>query len=152
MPPIVEQPQYNLLARKRVEVEYRPLYEDPGIGLTTFSPLASGILTGKYLEGIPEGSRLEEFPTLRQWLEESGLLGEKVMEKVRKFKKLADELGVSMSQLAIAWILKNERVTSVILGVSSLEQFKENMGALKAKELLTDDVLKKIDEIFPVEE
>jgi len=74
------------------------------------------------------------------------------MEKVRIFKKLADELGVSMTQLAIAWILKNERVTSVILGVSSLEQFEENMGALKAKELLTDDVLKKIDKIFPVED
>ncbi len=152
MPPIVEQPQYNLLVRKRVEVEYRPLYEDPGIGLTTFSPLASGILTGKYLEGIPEGSRLEEFPTLRQWLEESGLLGKDVMEKVRRFKNLADEMGVSMSQLAIAWILKNERVTSVILGVSSLEQFEENMGALKVKELLTDDVMKRIDEIFPVED
>ncbi len=152
MPPIVEQPQYNLLTRKRVEVEYMPLYQEPGIGLTTFSPLASGILTGKYLEGIPEGSRLKEFPTLRQWMEESGLLSNEVMEKVRRFKGIADELGVSMSQLAIAWVLKNERVTSVILGVSSLEQFDENLKALQVKEMLTQDVMKRIEEIFPIEE
>ncbi len=150
MPPIVEQPQYNLLVRRRVEVEYAPLYEDPGIGLTTFSPLASGILAGKYIEGIPRGSRLEEFPTLKQWLEESGLLGEEAMERVRKFRELAEEMGVSMVQLAIAWILKNEKVTSVILGVSSLEQFEENLGALEVKQHLTDDVMKKLDEIFPV--
>ncbi len=151
MPPIVEQPQYNLLVRRRVEVEYAPLYEDPGIGLTTFSPLASGILAGKYIEGIPRGSRLEEFPTLKQWLEESGLLGEEAMERVRKFRELAEEMGVTMVQLAIAWILKNEKVTSVILGVSSLEQFEENLGALEVKQHLTDDVMKKLDEIFPVD-
>ncbi len=152
MPPIVEQPQYNLLVRKRVEVEYAPLYQEPGIGLTTFSPLASGILTGKYLEGIPEGSRLEEFPTLRQWLEENGLLGEEVMKRVRKFKSLANELGVSMSQLAIAWILKNEKVTSVILGVSSIEQFEENLKAIQIKDMLTEDILRKIEDIFPIED
>ncbi len=148
MPPIVEQPQYNLLVRDRVEREYLPLYEEPGIGLTTFSPLASGILTGKYLEGIPEGSRLDMFPSLREFLEEEGLLADDVMEKVRKFGKIAEEMGVSMSQLAIAWILKNPRVSSVILGVSSPEQLKENLRASEVKDMLTQEVMEKIEEIF----
>ncbi len=150
MPPIVEQPQYNLLVRRRVEVEYEPLYKDPGIGLTTFSPLASGILTGKYLQGIPKGSRLDEYPTLKQSLEERGLLGKEVMEKLIQFRSLADEMGVGMSQLAIAWILKNQRVSSVILGVSSISQFEENLKAVEVKNMLTQEILERIERIFPL--
>ena len=148
MPPIVEQPQYNMLVRERVEKEYAPLYEDPGIGLTTFSPLASGILTGKYNDGIPKGSRLDRFPQLRKHLEESGILSEKTFEKLKKLQKIADDLEAKMSQLAIAWVLKNEHVTSVILGVSSIEQFEENLKALEVKEKLTEDVMKEIESIL----
>ncbi len=146
MPPIVEQPQYNLLVRERVEKEYKKLYEDPGIGLTTFSPLASGILTGKYNEGIPKGSRLDLLPDLRKHLEESGILSEKTFKKLQKLQKIADELGVSMSQLAIAWVLKNENVSSVILGVSRLEQLEENLKAVEVKDMLDDEVMEKIEE------
>jgi len=148
LPPIVEQPQYNMLVRERVEKEYAPLYEDPGIGLTTFSPLASGVLTGKYNEGIPKGSRLDLMPELRKHLEESGILSEKTFEKLRKLQKIADSLGAKLSQLAIAWVLKNEHVTSVILGVSKLEQLEENLKALEIKERLTEDIMREIDEVL----
>jgi len=148
LPPIVEQPQYNMLVRKRVEDEYKPLYEDPGIGLTTFSPLASGILTGKYNNGIPKGSRLDRFPALRKHLEETGILNEKIFDKLKKIQKIADELGATMSQLAIAWVLKNERVSSVILGVSKIEQLEENLKALDIKDKLTDDVMEELNKIL----
>ncbi len=148
MPPIVEQPQYNMLVRERVEREYLPLYGDPGIGLTTFSPLASGILTGKYNNGIPKGSRLDLYPNLRKHLEEKGILSGKTFEKLRKIQKMADELGVKMSQLAIAWVLKNEHVSSVILGVSSLEQLEENLKAIEVEEKLTSDVMEELERIL----
>ncbi len=148
LPPIVEQPQYNMLVRDRVEKEYQQLYEDPGIGLTTFSPLASGILTGKYNHGIPKGSRLDRFPELRKHLEETGILSEKIFEKLEGIQSLANELGASMSQLAIAWILKNKHVSSVILGVSSIEQLEENLKAADVKKRLSDDIMRKIDEIL----
>jgi len=148
LPPIVEQPQYNMLVRERVEKEYAPLYEDPGIGLTTFSPLASGVLTGKYNEGIPKGSRLDLMPELRKHLEESGILSEKTFEKLRKLQKIADSFGAKLSQLAISWVLKNEHVTSVILGVSKLEQLEENLKALEIKEQLTEDIMREIGEVL----
>ncbi len=148
MPPIVEQPQYNMLVRERVEREYLPLYRNPGIGLTTFSPLASGILTGKYNNGIPKGSRLDLYPNLRKHLEEKGILSGKTFEKLRKIRKMADELGVKMSQLAIAWVLKNEHVSSVILGVSSLEQLEENLKAIEVEEKLTSDVMEELERIL----
>ncbi len=148
LPPIVEQPQYNMFVRERVENEYLPVYEDPGIGLTTFSPLASGILTGKYNNGIPEGSRLAKYEGLRKHLEEKGLLSEKTFEKLQKIQKIADDVGASMSQLAIAWVLKNENVTSVILGVSNENQLAENLKAAEVKERLTDDVMEEIDRIL----
>ena len=148
MPPIVEQPQYNMLVRERVEREYLPLYRNPGIGLTTFSPLASGILTGKYNNGIPKGSRLDLYPNLRKHLEEKEILSEKTFEKLRKIRKMADELGVKMSQLAIAWVLKNEHVSSVILGVSSLEQLEENLKAIEVEEKLTSDVMEELERIL----
>jgi aryl-alcohol dehydrogenase-like predicted oxidoreductase len=148
MPPIVEQPQYNMFVRERVEKEYAPLYEKYGMGLTTYSPLASGLLSGKYNNGIPEGSRLATFPQVRKWLEEGGLLNEKTFEKLRKLQKIADQLGASLPQLAIAWILKNRNVSSVILGVSRPEQLEENLKAVEIKEKLTEDVMKEIEEIL----
>lgn len=148
IPPIVEQPQYNLLDRDRVEKEYLPIYEKYGMGLTTFSPLASGILTGKYNNGIPEDSRLARFPGLRKHMEESGILSEKTFEKLQKLQKIADELGSKLSQLALAWCLLNPHVSSVILGVSRLEQLHENLKALEIKEKITEDVEKEIRKIL----
>ncbi|MCD6104157.1 MAG: aldo/keto reductase, partial [Thermosipho sp. (in: Bacteria)] len=139
IPPIVEQPQYNMLVKERVEKEYLPIYEKYGMGLTTFSPLASGILTGKYNNGIPEDSRLAKFPGLRKHLEESGILSEKTFEKLQKLQKIADELGAKLSQLALAWCLLNPHVSSVILGVSKMEQLHENLNALEIKEKITED-------------
>lgn len=148
IPPIVEQPQYNLLVRERVEREYAPLYEKYGMGLTTFSPLASGLLSGKYLEGIPSDSRLAKYELLRKRFEETGLLSEKTFSKLLKLRDLAKELGCTLAQLSIAWILKNKNVSSIILGVSKLEQFEENIKAIQVKEKLTDDVMKQIETIL----
>jgi len=148
IPPIVEQPQYNMLVRDRVEKEYLPIYEKYGMGLTTFSPLASGILTGKYNNGIPEDSRLAKFPGLRKHLEESGILSEKTFEKLQKLQKIADELGAKLSQLALAWCLLNPHVSSVILGVSKMEQLHENLNALEIKEKITEDIKKEIRRIL----
>jgi len=147
-PPIVEQPQYNMFVRERVEKEYSILYEKYGMGLTTYSPLASGLLSGKYNDGIPEGSRLATFPQVKKWLEEAGLLSEKTFEKIRKLQRIANELGATLPQLAIAWILKNEHVSSVILGVSKPEQLQENLKAIEVKKQLDDSVMKEIDEIL----
>ncbi|AKI97695.1 potassium channel beta subunit family protein [Kosmotoga pacifica] len=148
IPPIVEQPLYNMLARERVEKEYQPIYEKYGMGLTTFSPLASGILTGKYNDGIPENSRLARFPGLRKHFEERGLLSDETFRKVRKIGKIAQELSVKQSQLALAWCLKNPNVSSVILGVSNIEQLEENLKALEVKEKLTEDVMKEIESVL----
>ena len=149
MPPIVEQPQYNMLVRERVEKEYAPLYkEEYGMGLTTWSPLASGILTGKYIDGIPENSRLATFPNLRKNLEEKGWLSEEMNEKLRKLKGIAKDLGGTLAQLAIAWILKNPNVSSVILGVTSTQQLEENLKSLEIKDKLSDDIMKEIEGIL----
>lgn len=148
VPPIVEQPLYNMLSRERVEKEYLPIYEKYGMGLTTFSPLASGILTGKYNSGIPENSRLARFPWLRKNLEERGLLSNETLGKVREIGKIAKEFSVKLSQLALAWCLKNPRVSSVILGVSNSEQLKENLKAIEVKEKLTEDIMEKIKKIL----
>lgn len=140
-PPQVEQPQYNLLERRRFEQEIMPAAVRNGMGLVTWSPLASGILTGKYDDGIPEDSRLAQV----DWLREETLTPEKV-EKARRLKPIADELGVTRAQLAIAWALRQPAISSVITGASKLEQLESN---LKAAELqLSDDVLKAIDAIF----
>ncbi|NPA75406.1 MAG: aldo/keto reductase [Euryarchaeota archaeon] len=148
MPPIVEQPHYNMLVREKVEKDFLPLYEDPGIGLTTFSPLASGVLTGKYNNGIPPGSRLERFPWLRDMLEKEGAFKPETIKKLEALKELAESLDATMAQLAIAWILKNEHVTSVILGVSKLEQLEENLGALELKNKLTPQIMSDIEKIL----
>ncbi len=146
--PMVEQPQYNILVRKRVEVEYAPLYEKYGIGLTTWSPLASGVLSGKYLEGIPEGSRLDKWPWLKQALAEKGVFEAETIEKLKKLKQISEDLGMTMSQLSLSWCLKNKNVSSVILGVSNIEQLKENLKASELKEKITDEIYNEINNIF----
>ena len=140
-PPTMEQPQYNLLDRKRFEVEYAPLFEQYQTGTTTWSPLASGALTGKYLDGIPEGSRasLSGYEWLREHMVESER-GQARMERVARLAPIAEALGVSLSKLAIAWCLLNENVSTVILGASRLEQLQENLAAADVVPLLTEDV------------
>ncbi|MHB1518053.1 MAG: potassium channel beta subunit family protein [Acidimicrobiales bacterium] len=146
--PVVEQPQYNLFWRRRVEKEYAPLYDDIGLGLTTYSPLSSGLLSGKYLDEVPEGSRAT-LPGY-EWL--GNLLTSKDSNaKVRSLKGVADGLGCTLSQLSIAWVAKNPKVSSVITGASRVGQVKENMGALDVMDRLTDDVTRRIDEIFAAE-
>ena len=142
--PVVEQPQYNLLQRRRVEHEYARLIEDYGIGLTTFSPLAAGLLTGKYLEGIPEDSRgtLAGFEWLRPNFEDS-----RSNEKVRALKAIADDLGCPLAQLAIAWCACNPNASTVITGASRVEQLKENLRSLDVLERLDDEVMRRINEV-----
>ena len=143
--PVTEQPQYNLFHRERVEKEYARLYEDIGLGTTIWSPLASGLLTGKYLDGIPDDSRgaLEGY----DWLHDKLTDGES-NAKVRALKDVADELGVTLAQLSIAWCARNPDVSTVITGASRVEQVHDNMGALDALAKLTPDVAERIDTIF----
>ena len=141
--PVVEQPEYNLFNRTKVEKEYSRLYEDIGLGLTTFSPLASGLLTGKYLNGIPEGSRGENVEWLREMLTDQD-----ANAKVQRLKAIADEIGCALPQLALAWTASNLNVSSVILGASRVEQLRENLQALEVMEALTDEHKAQIDEIF----
>lgn len=142
--PQMEQPQYNLLHRRRVEREYARLYEDIGLGTTIWSPLASGLLTGKYLDGIPEGSRgaLEGYEWLRDFLTD-----ESNLDKVRNLKAVADDLGCSLAQLSIAWCAKNPHVSTVITGASRVDQVHENMAALEVMQSLDEGVMEKIDAI-----
>lgn len=140
--PVVEQPQYNLLWRDRVEKEYAPLYERIGLGLTTWSPLSSGLLSGKYLNGVPEGSRvtLPGYEWLRNLVTDPDR-----NEKVRALESIAKELDCTLAQLAIAWCAKNPNVSSVITGASRVEQVQENLGALDVLARLTEDVMARIN-------
>jgi voltage-dependent potassium channel beta subunit len=142
--PVMEQPQYNLFERQRVQKEYARLYEDIGLGLTTWSPLASGLLSGKYVDGIPEGSRasLPGYEWLRDMLTDPAQ-----NEKVKNLKAVADELGCTLSQLSIAWCAKNPNVSTVITGASTVAQVEENMGALEVMPKLDDDVMGRIKQI-----
>lgn len=146
--PVVEQPQYNLFHRRRVEQEYARLYEDLGLGTTIWSPLASGLLTGKYLDGVPEGSR----GTLRgfDWIRERLTDGE-ANARVEQLTKVADELQVTPSQLSLAWCASNPDVSTVITGASRVEQVHENLGALDALAKLTPQVKERIEAIFPTD-
>ncbi len=143
--PVMEQPQYHLLERTKVEKEYSRLYEDIGLGLTTWSPLASGLLTGKYIDGIPEGSRatLEGY----DWLAKM-VTNEKANAKVAALKTVADDLGCTLAQLAIAWCASNPNVSTVITGASRPEQVTENMKALDVLAQLDADVLARIESIM----
>lgn len=141
--PVMEQPQYNLLHRDKVEREFARLYGDIGLGLTTWSPLASGILTGKYLDSVPEGSRA----TLTGHSHIKAEAAE-AHDKVAELKAIADEMDVSTAQLALAWTAANPNVSSVILGASSVKQLQENLGAVDALEKLDADTKAKIDELF----
>jgi voltage-dependent potassium channel beta subunit len=147
-PPTMEQPQYNLLDRKRFEVEYKPVFEKYGMGTTTWSPLASGALTGKYLEGIPEGSRasLEGYEWLKNSMVESER-GQERMTKVSALAPIAEEMGVKLSNLAIAWCLLNENVSTVILGASKVEQLEENLKSLEVLPLINQEVINKLSSI-----
>jgi voltage-dependent potassium channel beta subunit len=144
-PPTMEQPQYNLLHRRRFEEEYAPLYKELGYGTTTFSPLSSGLLTGKYNQGIPTGSRgdLEDYAWLRD-----NFTNEAKLAVTRQLGKVADDLGVSLAQMSLAWVLKNPNVSTVITGASKVSQVTENMKAADIKNQLTDDVMARIDEII----
>ena len=140
--PLMEQPQYNILWRDKVEKEYKRLYEDIGLGTTIWSPLASGLLTGKYLNGIPEGSRAA-LPGY-EWLK--GMLTDEARnKKVAALKEIADELDISLAQMSLAWCAKNPNVSTVITGASSAQQVRENMTALDALELLTPEIMERID-------
>lgn len=143
--PYMEQPQYSLLSRRRVEREYHRLYEEIGLGLTTWSPLAGGILTGKYLEGTPEGSRATQRG--HEHLAETSST-EQYQQRIKRLMAMAEELDVSAAQLALAWLLKNPNVSTVITGASSLAQVQENMGALTAKQRLTDEKHAELSELF----
>ena len=143
-PPTMEQPQYNLLDRKRFEIEYDPIFKQYGTGTTTWSPLASGALTGKYLKGIPEGSRasLEGYEWLKKGMIDSDR-GQERMKRVAAYIKIAEDHNLSPSKLAIAWCLLNENVSTVILGASSLNQLQDNLDSLDCVEALKDESLVK---------
>ncbi|PKL75808.1 MAG: aldo/keto reductase, partial [Candidatus Melainabacteria bacterium HGW-Melainabacteria-1] len=148
IPPTMEQPQYNMFHRARVEQEYAPLYRDYGLGTTIWSPLASGVLTGKYNDGIPAGSRMDTpgFEWLRSLVESPD--GQAKLEKARQLSGIARELGISMAEMALAWCLKNPRVSTVITGASKPEQVNENMKALAAVEHLSPDVMVAIEAVL----
>jgi len=142
--PVMEQPEYHLFHRTRVEKEYRRLYEDIGLGLTTWSPLASGLLTGKYRNGMPEGSR--------GTLEGMGFLVKSLTDPAKnsaltQLEAVAADVGCSLSQLAIAWAARNPRVSTVITGASQSQQLRENLGAVDVIPKLTPEYMARIDEI-----
>lgn len=143
--PAVEQPEYNMFNRTKIEKDFLQIFKTIGMGTTIWSPLSSGLLTGKYNAGIPEGSRLatEGF----EWLKEKQATDERI-EKVKKLQSVADDLGVSMATMAIAWTIKNPNVTTTILGATKKSQLEENLKALDVLPLLNDDVMKRIDDIM----
>jgi voltage-dependent potassium channel beta subunit len=143
--PVMEQPQYNMFERYKVEMDYLPVYQNVGLGTTIWSPLAAGFLTGKYLQGIPEGSRLgiEGF----EWLKDRWMQEEKIA-KLRSLVSVADMLGVSMPSMAIAWTIKNPNVTTAILGATRREQLEENLKALDVLNLLSPEIMQEIDRIL----
>ena len=141
--PVMEQPEYNLFRRERVEKEYLRLYQDIGLGTTTWSPLASGVLTGKYNDGVPPGSRA----TLKgyEWLAER-IIDPAKIAKVRRLVPIAADLGCTLAQLALAWCVRNPNVSTVITGATRVAQVSENMGTLEVLPKLSPDVLARIDE------
>jgi voltage-dependent potassium channel beta subunit len=141
IPPTMEQPQYNLFHRNRVEQEYAPLYKKYEMGTTIWSPLASGILSGKYNQGIPANSRLGLDPRWR-----APDMQQRI-EKAKKLAVIAKELDCTLSQLSLAWCLKNPHVSTVIIGATTVEQLRENLGAAAIKDKLTNQVIKQIESV-----
>lgn len=148
IPPLMEQPEYNMFHRERVEREYARLYREIGLGTTIWSPLASGLLTGKYNQGISEGTRatLKGYEWLREEFESEET--KKKLVKVQQLALIAKELGCSLAQLALAWCLKNPNVSTVITGASKASQVVENMAALDVAPKLTEDVMERIEAIL----
>lgn len=142
--PVVEQPQYHLFHRRRVEREYARLYEDIGIGLTTWSPLASGLLTGKYRQGVPDDSR-GALPSMASFVD--GLRDARKNAAVAELEPFAAELGCTLAQLAIAWVAHNPRVSSVITGASRVQQLQSNLAAMDVLGRLTPELMARIDAI-----
>jgi voltage-dependent potassium channel beta subunit len=140
--PVMEQPQYNLLARGRVEFEYLRLYEDIGLGLTTYSPLASGVLTGKYLDGIPDDSR-GALPGY-EWLHYA-MNNEKTKDRVRRLQAIAADLDCTLAQMSLAWCAKNPHVSTVITGASRVAQVRENLVALEVMDRLDASTMERIE-------
>jgi len=143
--PIVEQPEYNMLARRKVEVEFAQIYKTLGLGTTIWSPLASGVLTDKYLDKFPKGTRLGVEGL--EWLRDKNLTEGK-LEKIRTLNNLAKKVGLTLAVLSIAWCLKNDNVSTVILGASKLSQLKENLTALDAVDAMDQNLMDRIDGIL----
>lgn len=143
--PVVEQPEYNMFVRNKVEVEFSQIYKTVGLGTTIWSPLASGILSGKYNEQFPDDTRLGMEGL--EWLKERNLTQERI-SAVLALGNLAKELGLSLPVMSLAWCLKNPNVSTVILGASKLQQLQENMQALEAQQLLTVEVMQRIEDIL----
>lgn len=148
VPPTMEQPEYNMFRRDKVEKEFAPLYSEIGLGTTTWSPLASGLLTGKYNSGDPGGTRisLPEYGWLREQFETAE--ARQRLVKVKELAAVAGELGTSLPQLALAWCLKNRNVSTVITGASKPEQIRDNMKATDTVDLLDDSVMQRIERIL----
>lgn len=147
-PPTMEQPQYNMLCRERFEVEYKNLYSDIGLGTTIWSPLASGMLTGKYIDKTPDNTRIAR-PGM-EWLKEK-MVGEEAKqnnEKVKQLKKIADDLSIPLNCMSIAWVLKNPHVSTAILGASKTQQLADNLKTLEVLPKLTDEIMKKIETVL----
>ena len=143
--PMMEQPQYNMFERFKMEQDYLPVFQNVGLGTTIWSPLAAGFLTGKYIDGIPEGSRLDIKGF--DWLKERWLQEEKI-KKLKKLVTLAEKLGVSMASLAIAWTIKNPNVSTAILGATKKEQLYDNLKALETLNKLSPEVMDEIEKIL----
>lgn len=143
--PVVEQPEYNMFTRAKVEVEFDQLYKTVGLGTTVWSPLASGILTGKYNNGFPKETRLGLDGL--EWLKDKNLTEDRI-EKVKELSVLAGDLGISLPVLGLSWCLSNKNVSTVILGASKVEQLKENLKAIEAQHILTPEILLNIDAIL----
>ena len=149
--PLMEQPAYNMLAREKVEKEYAHLYRETGLGLTIFSPLNKGILTGKYKNGIPKDSRFAqtEVPFVSSYMKQNaGDKWDAIIQSVNALEPVAKKLGIKLATLALAWVLRNDNVSSAITGASSVEQVYENIRALGAVAKLTPEIMDEIDLIL----
>ncbi len=146
--PVMEQPQYNMLVRDRFEKEYKPVFEKYGYGTTIWSPLASGVLSGKYNKGIPADSRLAREGWIKKLMDDNKLMTPEVFAKIEALAQIASGMGATLSQLALAWTLKNPHVSTTILGASKPEQLAENLKAVDFVEKLDDGVMKTIEGIL----